>query len=98
MNWAHQLTLPASPKATIDCVGSFSSTDFRKELPGITVPALVIHGDKDKVVPIEVSSDVSAGLISGSTYKIYEGAPHGLFVTHKDQLNADIDEFLSKQP
>jgi pimeloyl-ACP methyl ester carboxylesterase len=95
MDWAHGLTLKASAKATIDCIGSFSSTDFRKELANIDLPALVIHGDNDKIVPIEMSSDKTAKMINGAVYKIYEGGPHGLFYTHKDQLNQDIDEFLA---
>ncbi len=94
MDWAHQLTLMASPKATIDCVTSFSATDFRKDLKSIKIPTLVIHGDKDKIVPIEISSEKTAGMIPGAVYKVYEGAPHGLFITEKDQLNADMEEFI----
>jgi non-heme chloroperoxidase len=94
MDWAHSLTLVASPKATIDCVSSFSATDFRKDLQEIRVPTLIIHGDNDKIVPIEVSSQKTAQAIPGSVFKVYEGSPHGLFITDKDQLNSDIEEFL----
>ncbi|RZM02539.1 MAG: alpha/beta hydrolase [Pedobacter sp.] len=94
MDWAHSLTLVASPKATIDCVTSFSATDFRAELASLKMPVLIIHGDKDKIVPIEVSSERTAAAIPQATFKIYDGAPHGLFITEKDALNADIEEFL----
>ena len=30
----------------------------------------------------------------GSTLKIYEGAPHGLTVTHTNRFNADLPEFI----
>jgi pimeloyl-ACP methyl ester carboxylesterase len=94
MDWAHSLTLQASPKATIDCIGSFSATDFRKDLAAIHLPTLIIHGDNDKIVPSEMSSERTAKIIPGAVFKVYEGAPHGLFHTHKDRLNEDIDEFL----
>lgn len=94
LDWAHGLTLQASVKGTIDCIGSFSATDFRKELASITVPALVIHGNNDKIVPIEISSDLSSNMIPGAKYIVYDGAPHGLFATDKDRLSADIAEFL----
>ncbi len=96
MNWAHALTLQGAPKATIDCIGSFSGTDFRKELASIKLPALIIHGDKDKTVPIEVSSERTAKMMPAAIYKVYEGAPHGLFYTNKDQLNTDIEEFMGE--
>ena len=94
LNWAYFLTLPASPKATVDCVRSFSETDFRNEMLDIRIPTLIIHGDSDKIVPIEPTGMESAKLINGSVFKIYEGAPHGLFITEKQKLNQDILEFI----
>lgn len=94
LDWAQMLTLKGSAKATIDCSTSFSSTDFRKELSGIKVPALIIHGEEDKTVPIEVSSDRTAKMMPDAIYKIYPGAPHGLFFTDKDRLNEDLEEFI----
>ena len=41
----------ASAKGTLDCIGAFSRTDFRGDLASFTVPTLVIHGDKDRLVP-----------------------------------------------
>jgi non-heme chloroperoxidase len=95
LDWAHLLALKGSPKATIDCAGSFSSTDFRKELSAIKLPTLIIHGEDDKTVPIAVSSDRTAKMIPGAIYKVYEGAPHGLFITDKDRLNGDLEAFIS---
>ncbi|MNR14759.1 Non-heme chloroperoxidase [compost metagenome] len=54
----------------------------------------MIHGDADQVVPYEAAGIASAGLVKGSTLKVYPGAPHGLTDTHKDQLNADLLAFL----
>jgi non-heme chloroperoxidase len=95
-NWAHSLTLQTTQKPTLDCANSFSSTDFRDDLKKIKVPTLIIHGTDDKTVPIEASSDRTAKMITGAIYKTYDGAPHGLFYTHRKQLNEDIEEFLMK--
>ena len=94
LDWNLSHCLMASPKATVDCVRSFSETDFRFDLTKINVPVLIIHGDADKTVPIKVSGDKTAQLIPQSKYIVYEGAPHGLFVTEKDKLNADLLDFI----
>ncbi len=86
--------MDASPIATIECAKSFSSTDFRKDVIKITVPTLIIHGDDDKTVPIKPTGEESAKLIKGSIFKIYEGAPHGLWFTEKDKLNKDLIDFI----
>ena len=85
----------ASPQATLACAKSFSSTDFRNEMKTVTVPTLIIHGDEDKTVPIEITSEIAAKLIPDNTFLIYEGAPHGLFYIEKDKLNADLIQFLN---
>ncbi|WP_310558414.1 alpha/beta hydrolase, partial [Flavobacterium sp.] len=84
----------ASPHATTECAKSFSSADFRQEVLSIKVPTLIIHGNADKIVPIEISSEKTAQLIANNTFIIYDDAPHGLFYTDKDKLNVDLIEFL----
>ena len=84
----------ASPRATLECANSFSTTDFREEMVTVNVPTLIIHGDADKTVPIEISSHKAAKLIPDCRYVVYEGAPHGLFYTEKEKLNKDLVEFL----
>ncbi|MBD2704135.1 alpha/beta hydrolase [Spirosoma sp. BT702] len=86
----------ASHKATLDCANSFSTTDFRDDLTQINVPTLIIHGDSDKTVPIEASGERTADALPNATYIVYEGAPHGLFVTEKDRLNEDLLTFIKE--
>ncbi|MDR6761766.1 pimeloyl-ACP methyl ester carboxylesterase [Flavobacterium sp. 2755] len=85
----------ASPHATLKCAESFSFTDFRDELSTITVPTLIIHGNDDKIVPIDLTSKKASEAIANNTYIVYEGAPHGLFYTDRDKLNEDLLEFLN---
>lgn len=84
----------ASHKATVDCVRSFSETDFRNDLTQIHVPVLIIHGDADKTVPIESSGELTANALPNAHYLVYDGAPHGLFVTEKDRLTDDLLSFV----
>jgi len=85
----------ASPRATLECANAFSTTDFRAEMTYVNVPTLIIHGDEDKTVPMEASSDIAATLIPASEYKVYPGAPHGLFYTEKEKLNTDLIRFIN---
>ncbi len=85
----------ASPRATLECAKSFSATDFRHEMASVNVPTLIIHGDEDKTVPIEITSEIAAKLIPDNKFIVYEGAPHGLFYIEKDKLNKDLIEFLN---
>ena len=82
-------------KSNVKCAESLNNTDFRDELHTIKVPTLIIHGDDDKNVPIEVSSKKTAEAIADNTFITYEGAPHGLFYTAKDRLNEDLLNFLN---
>lgn len=77
-----------------ECIAAFSATDFRPDLQAIDVPTLVIHGDDDQVVPFDVGGKASAALIRDAVLKVYPGAPHGITDTHKDQLSADLLEFV----
>ncbi len=81
-------------KNQLDCIKAFSETDFTEDLEKIDVPTLIIHGDDDQIVPIGVTAEVSRKLIKNATLKVYQGGPHGLAYTHKDELNADLLAFL----
>lgn len=87
-------TMDASPIATLKCAQAFSTTDFRQDVIKINVPTLIIHGDKDKTVPIKPTGEATAKLLPAATFKIYEDAPHGLWYTHKEQLNQDLIDFI----
>lgn len=94
VQWGVRMCLQSSLKALIDCNQEVTQTDFRAELRKITVPTLVIHGDADQSTPLELTGRKTARLIQGSRLKVYEGAPHGLFVTHIDRLNRDLLAFI----
>ena len=51
VQWGINMCLQASLKALINCNRAATQTDFRAELPKITAPTLIIHGDKDVSAP-----------------------------------------------
>jgi len=86
----------ASPRATIQTALAWMHTDFRSELKNVVVPTLIVHGDADATVPIETSAQQAAEGIKNSTYEVIKGAPHGLNVTHANELNEILISFLKK--
>ena len=94
LDWSQHIALQGTPRATTECVKAFSATDFRQDLPGIAVPALFIHGEADKTVPLEHSAELAVKLVPGAQLITYDGEPHGLNVTAADRLNKDLLEFI----
>jgi non-heme chloroperoxidase len=86
--------MQAGAKNTFDCIKAFSETDFTEDIKKFDVPTLIIHGDDDQIVPISAAALRTSKLVRNATLKIYAGAPHGLAATHRDQLNADLLEFI----
>lgn len=80
--------------AAYHALGAFSETDFREDLKKITVPALVVHGSDDQIVPLEISGNLTAKLMPQAKLVVYEGGSHGLLHVDKDRLNADLLTFL----
>jgi non-heme chloroperoxidase len=83
----------ASAKGTLDCVQAWL-TDFRQDLPRIDVPALVIHGDADRILPIDATGRRLHEALQGSRFVELKGAPHGLIWTHAEEVNQALMDFL----
>jgi non-heme chloroperoxidase len=92
-NWWRQ-GMMGSAKAHYDGIVAFSQTDFTEDLKKITVPALVMHGDDDQIVPYADSGPLSAKLLKNATLKTYKGFPHGMPTTEPETINADLLTFL----
>jgi non-heme chloroperoxidase len=87
-------SMQAGLKNAYESIKAFSETDFTEDLKKIDVPALVLHGEDDQIVPVRDSAKKSAKLIKGAKEIYYPGAPHGITATHQDQVNFDLLEFL----
>ena len=91
--WVRMIVDGCSLKTMLDLHRVYTETDFRPELRRISVPTLLIHGDKDTSTPMERTARKTAQLIPGSQLKVSEGAAHGLPITHAEQFKADLLAF-----
>ncbi|PPI20522.1 alpha/beta hydrolase [Rathayibacter sp. AY1B1] len=90
------LAKQSAKHAALACMTAFATTDFREDLPNVSVPALVIHGDGDGTVPFEGSGARTHAAIPGSELHVVHGAPHGVTVSHPEEWNRVVLEFLAK--
>ena len=88
----------SAQQAALACMDSFSNTDFREDLTKLTVPALVIHGEADAIVPIEGSGLRTHHAVPHSQLVRVAGAPHGLNQSHAKVFNEALLSFLRALP
>jgi non-heme chloroperoxidase len=93
VRYSWNIAADASPKALADCVPAWL-TDFREDIPHIDVPALIVHGDADRILPIEATSARLHEMLPDSRMVSVEGGPHGIIWTHADQVNTELMDFL----
>ena len=77
-----------------ECIKQFSEIDFTEDLKKMTMPTLVVHGDDDQIVPMQLTALRTVGIAPQATLKVYPGAPHGLPIICQDQLNTDLLAFI----
>jgi len=83
----------ASATASVACVPTWHE-DFRKDLARVDVPTLVMHGDADRILPIDASGRRTAKLIQGSRFLVVKDGPHCITWTHAEEVNAELVKFL----
>lgn len=98
LEWAWRITQQAGLHPTLECATAFATTDFRPDLASFNVPTLIVHGTADKTVPIDATGRAAAKGIPQAKLVEYEGAPHGLFETHRDRLIGDLKAFIAGKP
>ena len=86
----------ASAVASYACVPTWHE-DFRKDVAKIDVPALVIHGDADRIVPFASAGQRTAKLVKGAELVVIKDGPHNVAWTHTDEVNAALLQFLGKK-
>ncbi|CAB4925649.1 unannotated protein [freshwater metagenome] len=89
------LALQSSKVAALACMTAFGNTDFRDDLPNVNKPALILHGDSDATVPFEGSGKRTHEALTGSALHLIPGAPHGCNVSHADEFNRALLDFLT---
>ncbi|HUA32450.1 MAG TPA: alpha/beta hydrolase [Candidatus Binataceae bacterium] len=97
LQWGIDQMFQASMLAIIECNKAVVETDFRAELPRIKLPTLIIHGTADMSAPLEITARRTAKLMPNNELKIYEGAPHGVMLTHVERINNDLLDFIRRE-
>jgi non-heme chloroperoxidase len=87
------LAANASATASYACVPTWHE-DFRQDLARFDLPALVIHGDADRIVPIGAAGLRTAKLIKGSRLVTVKDGPHCITWTHAEEVNRELVNFL----
>lgn len=86
------IMLSASLYAAEACFLTRIESDLREDVQRIDVPLLILHGTRDVSEPL-AHGQATAALARHARLDIYEGAPHGLYHTHRDRVLADIERF-----
>ena len=84
----------ASATAAVACIPTWE-TDFRRDLPKIDVPMLVIQGDDDRVLPYPKTGERLPGMIKDLQLVTIEQGPHAICWTHADQVNSALLKFMA---
>lgn len=87
----------SSQTAAVAAMDAWATTDFRADLAKVSVPTLVIHGDGDGTVPFEGSGRRTHEAIAHSQLVVIEDAPHGCNVSHADEFDAALLQFVQDE-
>ena len=93
-DWTKAEMLTTTLQAAIAFQHSAVETDFREELSTLTLPTLVVQGDADASAPLLLTGTRTAELIPNCRLLVYENAPHGLYLNHREKVNADLLAFI----
>ena len=85
----------ASATASLACVPTWYE-DFRQDVARIDIPTLVLHGDADRIVPLNAAGARTAKLIKGARLMVVKDGPHAINWTHADEVNTELVNFLGK--
>jgi pimeloyl-ACP methyl ester carboxylesterase len=86
----------ARPKEFIGPPGEclFSRDDVTARLSEITCPAFIAHGTADTAISMEQAKALRDGLANCVAFVEVEGGAHAANLTHADQVNPPLLEFL----
>ena len=98
MRWAANLLQQIPLPVALACSRALANEDFRSEMRALSTPVLLIHGDRDRSAPLELTGKPSAQLLPNCRLLIYEDAPHGLIYTHMARLHRDMLQFIAESP
>jgi non-heme chloroperoxidase len=93
-NW--NTATASAPVAAYAVVSSWIE-DFREDVKAVRAagkPSLILHGDKDNILPIDATGRRFHAAFPEAEYVEVEGAPHGLLWTHAEEVNEALLKFV----
>ena len=72
--------------------------DITGRLGEISCPTLIVHGTDDAAIPVAKAEVVQAGLAGPAELVLVEGGSHAANLSHPDQVNVALLEFLRSLP
>ena len=93
-DWLAQMALQCSLQALHDCNVCVQESSMEAELEAVDVPVLVIAGALDVSAPLELTARRTKALVPDCRLVVYEDAAHGMFLTHVEQVNGELLEFI----
>jgi pimeloyl-ACP methyl ester carboxylesterase len=84
-----------APANLLACMATLGGRDdITARLGEIAAPALVIHGDADAAISLDLAQALARGLVDARLV-VVKGAGHAANLTHPAPVNAAIDDFLN---
>jgi non-heme chloroperoxidase len=93
--WIKAMMLSLPLPVALACRRTISTADTRSELAKLDLPTLILQGNKDASAPLPLTGVKTAKLIKGSRLVVYDGAPHGLVLTHRERFLSDVIAFIA---
>jgi pimeloyl-ACP methyl ester carboxylesterase len=80
----------------LGALGVLVGTDLRAELPRLSLPVLLMHGDSSPFIPVSVMADMH-GALPDSRLVVFPRAKHGLPFSHARDCARALRRFLDSQ-
>ncbi len=80
--------------AMIEVAIDITNHDLSDKLRNITIPVLVITGDKDDAIPFEISRKLVEDILPNGTFVLMEDEGHWVPVTNPKDFATKMDDFL----
>jgi pimeloyl-ACP methyl ester carboxylesterase len=93
--WGRKILARADPEAAIALRILGSTTDITPELPRVTQPTLVLHGERDQIVPLAKGRELSEAL-PDAKLQVLAGAGHVPTLTRPLEVSAAIRDFCGE--
>ncbi len=94
-DWGRKILARATAEAAIALSIVGSTTDVLADIRAVLQPTLVLHGELDRVVPLE-SGRLLAEMLSGAEFIALEGAGHVPTLTRGKRVAQEMRDFLNR--